>query len=373
MALGEKSFFWDRPEGELTAEELAHFEYSGQDFAAFYESLYTTGIVPVSAITGPDSRPEDSLGSSLAVVAGDGLQVVVSTGAAMIKGRPYLASLPVKLNVADSAVTDIVLRMDLQTQTPKIGLAARIRPTGETLENSIRHDSLVHELAIASVDIPQGTVQVTPLMITDQRLNTTAHPTDGKPVSGLCRSIPNMETKGIWEDYTRLEEYVKKTWAAFLTASADEWAVYFSGKQTEFEAWFANLSAILEGDVAANLAAQIETHKADAVVHITAAERAAWNAKASPARTEYHTLTAAGWAAQEDETSTQVITLTGTTIVGDPPINIGETPGGMTAELLDAISAAKFLPTSFTANTVTVTAFGTPPAVDVPIYITVAD
>lgn len=116
-----------------------------------------------------------------------------------------------------------------------------------------------------------------------------------------------------------------------------------------------------------------EKQKLASMQGVTSDEKAAWNAKASPARTEYHTLTAADWTAQEDGTSTQVITLTGTTIVGDPPINIGETPGGMTAELLDAISAAKFLPTSFTASSVTITAFGTPPAVDVPIFVSISD
>ena len=94
---------------------------------------------------------------------------------------------------------------------------------------------------------------------------------------------------------------------------------------------------------------------------------------ALPARTEYHTLTAAGWTAQEDGTSTQVITLTGTTIVGDPPIYVGETPTGMTAELLEAISAAKLLATAHTGTTVTVTAFGTPPEADVPIFVTISD
>lgn len=280
MALGEKSFFWDKPAGELTAEELEYYQYSGQDLASVYESMYTTGISPAMAVTSAEDNPNDYIGSSLAVTAGDGLGVTMSPGVAMIKGRPYIASLPVQFTVSAGQTTDIVLRMDLQTDKPEIYAAAKQRASGTTLVNNITHDSLVYEIALATIAVPSGSVQITPAMITDQRLNTTEHPTDSKPIAGLMKTIP-YDTLGIWEDYQALDQYIKTTWAAFLSDS-----------QTEFETWFAQLQATLDENVAANLENQIialqggkadtadlTAHTGDTDIHVTAAQKAAWDGK----------------------------------------------------------------------------------------------
>ena len=119
MALGEKSFFWDKPSGDLTEDELAYYQYAAQDLASFFECLYTTGIAPQMAVSSPEDNPEDYIGSSLAVTAGTALQVVVSPGVGMIQGRGYIASLPIQLSVAAGDTTDIVMRMDLQNANPK--------------------------------------------------------------------------------------------------------------------------------------------------------------------------------------------------------------------------------------------------------------
>ena len=209
MALGEKSFFWDKPAGELTPEEAAYYEYAAQDLASVYECMYTTGICPAMAVSGPEDNPEDYIGSSLRCSAGEGLSVVVSPGAANIKGRLYLATLPVTVTVAAGVVTDVVLRMDLQSEKPTVTLQAKQRASGVSLAQNLSHESLVYEIAVATVDVPVGSIQTDLSMITDQRLNTTAHPADGKPVSGLMRSIPYVETLGIWEEWTALKEQIE--------------------------------------------------------------------------------------------------------------------------------------------------------------------
>lgn len=248
MALGEKSFFWDKPSGELSAEELEYYQYSGQDFASVYASMYTTGVTPTSAMKKPDDPLESALGSSLSVISGEGMQVIVSQGAAMINGQPYLASLPITLNVT-TGITDIVLRRDAQSERPEIAVKVKSRENGKSLTDNLEHGTFVYELVLATLEIPTGTIQVTPLMITDQRLNTTEHPADKRPLCGLCRSIPAVDTRGIWEDYTRLEEYVKRTWAAFISTSQNEIdALRFTFRAEfqnlintstrEFDAWF---------------------------------------------------------------------------------------------------------------------------------------
>lgn len=92
--------------------------------------------------------------------------------------------------------------------------------------------------------------------------------------------------------------------------------------------------------------------------------------KAEKSRTEYHTLTVDGWTEQADGTFTQVINLK-SAVIGDPPIDIGEVTIGITPELLAAIEAAKIIPTAVSDTVITVTAFGTKPEVDIPIFVTV--
>lgn len=252
-ALGEKSFFWDKPEGALTADELAYYQYSAQNMASVYETMYTTGIAPLMAVTSETDNPEQYIGSSLFVVSGDGLKVIVSQGVAMIKGRPYIASLPVEFSLNSGVTTDILLQMDIQSPRPEIKLIAKERATNETLVNNITHDPLLYEIAVATVAVPAGSIQVSPAMITDQRLNTTLHPVDNQPISGLMRSIPKVDTLGIWDDWQELRRSINATWAAFINANQDEWRQFIAAHTKEFDDWFKGLQAALDENVAANL------------------------------------------------------------------------------------------------------------------------
>lgn len=242
MALGEKSFFWDKPSGDLTEDELAYYQYAAQDLASFFECLYTTGIAPEMAVSSTDDNPEDYIGSSLAVTTGSGLQIIVSPGVAMIKGRGYISSLPIQLTVTAGETTDIVLRMDLQSEKPEIYVAAKQREGSASLENSLSHESLNYELALATVVVPEKATAVTASMITDQRLNTNKHPTDGEPLAGLMKSIPGVDTKGIWEDYTNLRSSMNSQWDSFIKNSSED-----------FDEWFETAQSVIGEDAAGEL------------------------------------------------------------------------------------------------------------------------
>ena len=276
MALGEKSLFWDKPDEVLTPEELEYYQYSGQDLASYFECMYTTGITPQMAVSNPEDNPQSYIGSSLAVSAGSGLQVVVSPGTAMIKGRPYLLSLPLTFDLADGAITDILLQLNTEHTKPEIKVVARVRPTGGTMLENIKHESLIYEIALCSVEIPVASIQTTPIMLTDQRLNMTIHTTDDKPIGGLCQSIPAVNTLGIWENYSEFDIYIKSVWSSFIADSTAEWVIFLSNNQAEFDTWFATLKVILDGDVAGNLlnlinqnTLAIESNTTDLTTHTT--------------------------------------------------------------------------------------------------------
>lgn len=209
MALGEKSFFWDKPAGALAPEELQYYEYAAQDLASVYETMYTTGIAPTMAVTDGNDNPENYIGSSLACNPGDGLNVVFSPGAAMIKGRFYIATLPITMPVSAGVTTDFFVRLDLKSNKPTITLQAKQRGSGASIEQNLTHEALIYDIAVATLTIPQGAVSIDISMITDQRLNNTPHPTDSKPISGLMRSIPFVETQGIYEQWKILKKQIE--------------------------------------------------------------------------------------------------------------------------------------------------------------------
>lgn len=113
------------------------------------------------------------------------------------------------------------------------------------------------------------------------------------------------------------------------------------------------------------------SHITNESIHVTAADRTQWSGKAAPSRTEYHTLTVDGWTEQEDGTFIQALTLENA-IVGDVPVDVGEVSTDMTLETLEAISAAMLKPTAHTESSITITAFGGAPEIDIPIFITIS-
>ncbi|WP_050696607.1 hypothetical protein [Anaeromassilibacillus senegalensis] len=346
MALGEKSFFWDKPAGTLTEDELAYYQYAAQDLASFFECLYTTGIAPQMAITSPDDNPEDYIGSSLAVTAGSGLQVVVSPGVAMIKGRGYIASLPVTLQVAAGKTTDIVLRMDLGSEKPEIYVAAKQRAANASLESNISHESLNYEVALATIVIPSDSTAITQSMITDQRLNTTVHPTDGKPIAGLMKSIPNADTKGIWEDYKELQaQYVTvfdRTNNNFVMTSDAQLQRF----QTEFYNWFETAKSVISEDAAGRLLNLI-------------------NGKADKSTTESATLRASSWTGTAVP-YTYTLNISGVTATSNQDLIPGAT---ITAEELEAYQEANLQDGGQSAGTITLKAWGEKPTVSIPVRV----
>ncbi|WP_195984082.1 hypothetical protein [Clostridium sp. D33t1_170424_F3] len=330
MALGEKSFFWDKPEGALTEDELAYYQYAAQDLASFFECLYTTGIAPQMAITSPDDNPADYIGSSLAVTAGVNLQVIVSPGAAMIKGRGYISSFPMSHTVSAGATTDIVLRLDLRGAKPQIYVATKQREGNVSIENSLLHDALNYELALATVVVPQSSTAVTAPMITDQRLNTSAHPIDGKPLSGLMKSIPNVDTKGIWEQNQVLQDYFKTT----------------------FNDWFETAKSVLSEDAAGQL-----------LNMITALQ----DGKANKSTTRTTTLYASTWSGSSAP-YTYNLSVSGVTATSNQDL----LPGlSITAAQLEALQAANIQDGGQTSGRLTLKAWGDKPTINIPVRVIV--
>ena len=278
--LGENSFFWQMPKG-LTEEEREYYKVNAKEMCDIFGALFTDGVTAEHMLENDKQTDKDVIGSSLAVIAGDGLKIVVSVGSAMVNKHLYIAILPIQLDVTEGT-NDVILRCDTTTENPFVTAIVRKRTTTNLIDN-ITRTANIYEVPLATVTVPTGAKSVLETMIVDHRLNTNLA-SDGKPFCGLMKPRPNADTKGIWEDWTRLQAEIINTWKTFEEKTKQEWETQKQGFNNDFDLivqkfntqiadnqktfveWFENLQTYLEGDVAANLAGEItklKINKAD--------------------------------------------------------------------------------------------------------------
>lgn len=113
--------------------------------------------------------------------------------------------------------------------------------------------------------------------------------------------------------------------------------------------------------------AALATHEADTTVHITTAERTAWNGKAT-ATTYTATLTTAGWSSSAPYT--QTVTVSGLLATDNPIADVVLSDTVATAQAqLDAWSNVGRITTS--VNSITAYCYDTKPTTAIPIQLKV--
>lgn len=108
----------------------------------------------------------------------------------------------------------------------------------------------------------------------------------------------------------------------------------------------------------------------DARKFVTPAEKAAWNGKAEKSVTYTTALTAAGWQG-EAAPFTQVVSVAG--VIGDNSqvVEVGLNEENTTVEQRTVARAAMLAPTARAENSVTITADGEKPTIDLPVVIVI--
>lgn len=235
--------------------------YKADFFAEYFASFIGNGVFP---------NPS----TGMQVIAGDGMQTVIKAGKAWING--YYAvnddDYIMQHDIADGVlkrIDRIVLRLDFSlrdiiTQVKKGSFASN--PVAPTLQR----DADAYEIALADVLINNGAISITQANITDLRLNTH--------LCGIVHGTVNqVDTTTIFNQY--------QAWFNSVKDGVDEEIeAWQTEKYAEFETWLADLQAMLDGDVATNLANRITTldqgfneHVEDEERHISVAERVKWN------------------------------------------------------------------------------------------------
>lgn len=214
--------------------------WDDDDFARFLAHLVGNGVYP---------NPS----TGLQVIQNENMTVVVKPGAAWINGRFLYSDGDIVLNFdnADGVlkrIDRVILRLNHVERKIEIAIKKGTfasSPVAPTLQR----DADYHELALADVFINAGATSITQANITDQRLNTD--------VCGIVHgTVDQVDTTTIFNQY--------KSWFDTFTVE----------QKQEFDAWFATVQNVLNGDVAGNLlnlitanTASINTHKNDEFSH----------------------------------------------------------------------------------------------------------
>lgn len=210
--------------------------------------------------------------SALQVLAGGGLTATVSAGGVMVQGRvKHLKSAQaVEFETAASLprLDRVVVRLDLSNAVRDLVLDVLTgTPASTPSAPALTRNDTVWEICLATVRIAASATSVSQSAITDTRLDSS--------LCGLVAAVLNdFDTNTFYEQVQ-----------ADLAEFKEE-------EQAEFDAWFENLQAILDENVAANLQNQIDKRVAVSVQSFTADERTIARNNICALSHEQQTLTA---------------------------------------------------------------------------------
>ncbi|WP_249659410.1 hypothetical protein [Lysinibacillus fusiformis] len=226
-------------------------KYGADFFALFFSTLIANGVFP---------NPS----TGLQVTANSNMTTSVKAGKGWINGYFIVndGDYVLKHDNADGLLKRID-RVVMKLNHVKREIEVLIKKgtfTSSPVAPTLQRDADAYELALADVLINNGVTQITQANITDQRLNSA--------LCGIVHGTVNqVDTTTIFNQYQAWFNDVKGSVAGEL----DVWQ---EAQEQEFLTWFESIKDILDGDVAANLAARVANleqivnpHIADLVKH----------------------------------------------------------------------------------------------------------
>lgn len=209
-------------------------KYDAKWFAQYFATFIGNGVFP---------NPS----TGLQVVEGTNMTTVVKAGKGWIEGYFIVndADYVLTHDIADGVlkrIDRVVMRLNYLTRQIEVVVKKGIfasTPVAQILQR----DADYYELALADVFIANGATQITQAQITDTRLNTA--------LCGIVHGTVNqVDTTSIFNQYQAWFNQI----TSGVEAEIDAWQV---AEKADFDAWFATIQGILDGDIAANLAQQI--------------------------------------------------------------------------------------------------------------------
>lgn len=228
--------------------------YRAEDFARYFESVLSSGIMP--NFDGIRGATDGEYGLNVTNYIGS-LRVGVKAGHAIIKGHRYELSGEERLTLRPTTgatvnrIDRIVLRLDRRASARYIKLFVVEGQEAYSAEPpALMRNANVHEISLAQVHITGGQSYID--KIVDERLDES--------VCGIANSLINVPTSQFVEQFN--------TWFNSYTDDA----------QSEFDTWFDSVKDVIDDSLANRLLQamqELETKKADKTeVNALATEKA---------------------------------------------------------------------------------------------------
>lgn len=209
--------------------------YSDVDFALFYNSIFTNGIV---ALVGDKLKVEQLPNAAM--------KVRVLKGAILIQGRQYLLTESIELNITPGSSTadrvDIIVAQ-LNMLERKIKLVYKQGTT------SLTRNENIWEMQLATLNVPRNTTAIYNANIKDTRSDTA--------VCGYSIMNGALDVKGVEQQYHSLLQQAFETFKGAANNNELDLQQLLTEQQATFQAWLTNLQTQLDEDVAGNLQNQI--------------------------------------------------------------------------------------------------------------------
>lgn len=203
--------------------------YNAEQFSSLFDGIITDGVL-------------STIGDKLMVSASSGLQINVGTGRAWFNHTWTLNDAVLPLTLASSEV--VLPRIDavvLEVNKANAVRANSIKivkgtPASTPVAPTLINNADVHQYYLALINVQAGNNEITQSAITN-RIGVSDNIGSTPLSTGLLQQLTADELLAQWQ-------------AQFGNWNAE--------KQAEFTAWFNDLQIILDGDVATNLANEIE-------------------------------------------------------------------------------------------------------------------
>lgn len=224
-----------------TSEDTWDREYTAEDFALFFSTLYRNGVVmPV----------RDAF--QIKPASTGGMRVVVSSGAANINGYQFI-------NTEDFAI-EIAVASASQSRTDSIGIQHNLGERETKIyykqgDVSVARQDDVWELQLAQINVIRNAVEITASNIKDMRAD--------EKVCGYASPYMEVSVSGLEQQY---QSMLEESFATFeKNAKDNETALenMLTNQEVRFDEWFQGLQNQLDENQATNLQNQINLLKAD--------------------------------------------------------------------------------------------------------------
>lgn len=231
---------------------------NSKTYRYIFRELFSNGIMP---------NPS----TNLQVTAGEGMNVIVLPGFAMVDGCMNLEEDNRTLAIQSAAaqydrIDSVVLRLNANDGYRNCDLyISEGVPSANPVRPDLVREGDVYELGLADLYITKNSSSISEAKITDTRYETER--------CGVISSISEFDTSTLNQQMN-----------AWAIEQQQEFGIWSDDQRAAFEEWLASIQGILDADMAGHLQTEIEAvsnnlneHINDEVRHITAEEREMWN------------------------------------------------------------------------------------------------